>query len=399
MQLLDKIETLGGNWEKALLAKPRKPYAEESIELLSAMSTDLLAQRGARSLPDVVSFAYWCRRANLRHLKEVFGEEESRLGLGFAFHIAPSNVPVNFAFSAAFSLLAGNSNIVRLPSKPYPQIEAICESFRRVASGDMGKAAERVAFVRYEKSDEITDFFSSRCDARLIWGGDVTIRDIRRSPLPERSIDIAFADRYSLCVMEADTVANAAEDVLRHLADGFYNDVYLMDQNACSSPHLILWTGATERLEEAKRRFWSMVETVVEARYGLEPVFVMDKYTQFCENAIDLEAVQGFAHTSNYVYRVSLRELPAEVDLLRGKCGYFYEYFANDLDLLTKIVSKKYQTLTYFGLDKNKLARIVVDGSLPGIDRIVPIGRALDISIIWDGYDLARTLSRIIEVL
>jgi hypothetical protein len=35
---------------------------------------------------------------------------------------------------------------------------------------------------------------------------------------------------------------------------------------------------------------------------------------------------------------------------------------------------------------------------LIGVDRIVPIGTALDIGIYWDGYDLIRTLSRVILV-
>ena len=33
-----------------------------------------------------------------------------------------------------------------------------------------------------------------------------------------------------------------------------------------------------------------------------------------------------------------------------------------------------------------------------GIDRIVPIGQALDISMIWDGYDLTSSLTRAIEL-
>ena len=33
-----------------------------------------------------------------------------------------------------------------------------------------------------------------------------------------------------------------------------------------------------------------------------------------------------------------------------------------------------------------------------GIDRLIPIGRALEFSEIWDGYDLIRNLSRIIDL-
>ena len=36
------------------------------------------------------------------------------------------------------------------------------------------------------------------------------------------------------------------------------------------------------------------------------------------------------------------------------------------------------------------------DVMLRGIDRVVPVGRALDMDIVWDGYDLIGSLSRLI---
>ena len=40
---------------------------------------------------------------------------------------------------------------------------------------------------------------------------------------------------------------------------------------------------------------------------------------------------------------------------------------------------------------------MVIDNRLRGIDRIVPVGRAMDIGIIWDGYDIISMLSRIVQ--
>ena len=61
-------------------------------------------------------------------------------------------------------------------------------------------------------------------------------------------------------------------------------------------------------------------------------------------------------------------------------------------------VNNKYQTLTYFGLSKNVLRNFILDNRLEGIDRIVPIGQALDINFFWDGYDLNKILTRIIDI-
>ena len=54
--------------------------------------------------------------------------------------------------------------------------------------------------------------------------------------------------------------------------------------------------------------------------------------------------------------------------------------------------------MTYFGLDKNFCKKIVVDNLTDGIDRIVPIGQALDINLNWDGFDLNKSLTRVLEV-
>ena len=63
------------------------------------------------------------------------------------------------------------------------------------------------------------------------------------------------------------------------------------------------------------------------------------------------------------------------------------------------IVSRRYQTLSYAGLDKDALQNLVTSGRALGIDRIVPIGRTLEFALEWDGYDLIRNLSRLVKVL
>ena len=40
----------------------------------------------------------------------------------------------------------------------------------------------------------------------------------------------------------------------------------------------------------------------------------------------------------------------------------------------------------------------VLRNNLLGIDRVVPIGKALDINLIWDGYNVIDSLSRVISL-
>ena len=395
MNQYDNVTYLAG--ERILVTRPFVPYDGMLCEFLNELSVKLRSGSESSVYPDIMAFAFWCRKANIAKLKTDFKNGETRLGLGVVFHITPSNVPVNFAFSFVFGLLSGNANIVRVPSKPFPQIGIICAAIDQLFAAEKYKEIKAMtAFVRYEQNDEITGMFSANCNARMIWGGDVTIKNIRKLAVPERCVDIAFSDRYSLCVIDASSVIKLNEAELVRLSERFYNDTYLMDQNACSSPHLIVWQG--DEREAAKERFWTAVYNTVSEKYLLADVNAVNKYFMLCQNAIELNNISSFEKHGNYVYRITLDKVVDSIDSLRGKFGYFYEYDTDNINSIANIVNTKYQTLSYFGIDKSKLLDFVIKNRLLGIDRIVPVGKTLDMDIIWDGYDIVRSLSRNIEV-
>ncbi|MEI8274037.1 MAG: acyl-CoA reductase, partial [Paludibacter sp.] len=220
-------------------------FSYESIAFLSAISSELVKSSKVRQHSDVATFAFFCRKANLMSLKNKYTEVGIQLGRGVVFHIAPSNVPVNFAYSMVAGILSGNINIVRVPSKVYEQVDIICEAVSKVAKNpDFIDTANRLFLVRYDRQNEATAKFSLLCDVRIIWGGDETIAQIRKSILPARSYDVTFADRYSFAAINADQFIH--EQNTSKIADGFFNDTYLFDQNACSAPRLVIWTGINE---------------------------------------------------------------------------------------------------------------------------------------------------------
>ena len=49
-------------------------------------------------------------------------------------------------------------------------------------------------------------------------------------------------------------------------------------------------------------------------------------------------------------------------------------------------------------INKDILKQFVLKNNLKGIDRIVPVGQSLDISLLWDCYDILNILSRGIDV-
>lgn len=376
--------------------RPLSPYHDTVCRFLDALSHELLNDPSCKAYPDITAVAFWARRGNIERLKKRMGNDEIRIGRGLAFHVTPSNMPVQFIFSYMFGLLAGNANIVRVTTKDYPEITLICDVLKRVLE-DFPELRAMTAILRYPKESNWTEKFSARCQVRLIWGGDDTIQMIRKCPIPPRATELVFPDRYSLALLNAAAIEKENETKLQRLAQNFYNDTYWVDQNACSSPQLILWLDGASHVQ-GKERFWAALDKLAEKRYDLPPIKVTSKYADLCRNALQFPQTGALHAESNYLYRVPLQSLSENIENLRGRFGLFYEYDIKELEELNAIVSGKYQTLTYYETDPQALAETVRASRWPGIDRIVPVGKALDIDVIWDGYDLVREMSRIVDV-
>ena len=78
-----------------------------------------------------------------------------------------------------------------------------------------------------EDNEEITRKISEECDARIIWGGDKTINQIRKIPIKARTVDIPFPDRYSLCVINSNEIFKLDKIKLNSLVNKFFNDTYI----------------------------------------------------------------------------------------------------------------------------------------------------------------------------
>ena len=93
-----------------------------------------------------------------------------------------------------------------------------------------------------------------------------------------------------------------------------------------------------------------------------------------------------------------IKKLDEKIHRHRGKWGFFHEYKLKNFSHIKKIINKKIQTITYFGFEKNKFIDLINENNINGIDRVVPFGQALDLGLIWDGYDIISSLTRIVEI-
>lgn len=359
---------------------------------LDAFSQLILHDSEAKEYPDVITLGFWSRKASLRKMAERYADMRHALGRGVVFHIAPSNVAVNFAYSFIAALLAGNGSIIRLPSKPFRQVDLICRFFSD-ALKRVPQLRPYMLFIRYGHEAALNDRYSLICSTRVIWGGDHSIKEIRQSPLSPRANEITFSDRHSLALIHADEYLRA-EDKER-IAANFYNDTYLTDQNACSSPRIVIWMG--DEVERAKKEFWQHLHQIVAQKYDFQAIQAVDKLAHLYQMGAAYP-IKKEQMPDNYITRVAVEALDGILMDYKMNSGFFMEYHAERINEILPLCDQKCQTVIYYGIDGEQVFKVVSSNGIVGVDRIVPLGKSMDFSLVWDGVDLIRSMSREIAV-
>ena len=374
-----------------------EPFNAKVLNFLDDLSK-VLNNQNKKGLSDIKALSFFCRKNNILNLKKKHSDDNSvRFGLGLLFHITPSNIPTNFAYSLIFGLITGNSNIVKVPSREFEEIDVICNSINiTLKKKKFSKIKNMISIIRYTNNDTLTKQFSNLCDARLIWGGNQTISDIKKFETKSKSLDLPFADRYSISVINSESFLKLKKNDTQNLIRNFYNDTYVVDQNACSSPHLVLWKGKYDL--EAKKKFWGNLDILVNSRYEPPIISSIDNFSRLAGNLIKDKNITSFKKYNKSLYVVSLKKLTPNYFLEKSKWGFFYQCNIKNFNDIKNITNRSLQTLSYFGFSKKLIRSFFGKNNLNGIDRIVPFGQALNINLIWDGYDLAKILSREIEI-
>ncbi|UCC79609.1 MAG: acyl-CoA reductase [Candidatus Zixiibacteriota bacterium] len=378
-----------------------KPFDSNVLAFINEVSNLILKDPSFRRYPELVAMAFWMRKSNISKLKTDFETEKGdRLwsARGVVFHIAPSNVDTIFIYSWFLSMLVGNINIVRISSRLNEPVRVLIDLINKIANKEeYSEIKNRFLIIQYERNDEITGHFSSACDVRVIWGGDETIKRIRQIPLDPTATELIFADKFSFSLINAD-IFNSS-DSKSELINNFYNDAYWFGQNACSSPRLVVWLGKADAIDKARKEFWSLLSVSVKKKLENAPAVAVTKLVSECALAINSRGdVRMEESDTSLINRIFIND-PDDIDR-EGHCGggLFYEFKIEKLEELLKIIKPKDQTISVFGVSEEALRKLMENYRPPGVNRIVPVGRSLNFSSIWDGYNLLREFCREIDI-
>lgn len=364
-------------------------FSEDVMEFCGALSKAIFKDKEAAGFPELFALAFWMRKAELVRLRSEFlgvvPPETVPAPRGLVFHIPPGNVDTIFVYSWLLSALAGNRNIIRLSSREAPQAAILLRLWRETLQS-VPSLRSNTMVLTYGHDTDITQALSMTCDVRVIWGGDRTVAKIRETTLRPHAREITFPDRYSLAVLSVPRYLELSDPEAEKLAANFFNDAYWFDQMACSSPETLIWCGDAETSVRAADRFWTaMAACSARKGYRSTPAIEMRKLVFASESIIDLPVIDYRREPNATILTLeSLDRLPRE----RCGGGMFLSSRIDHLAQLAPLLKKKDQTLTYFGFSDAELRKFVHGLRGGSINRVVPIGHALQFSRFWDGYDL-----------
>lgn len=76
-------------------------FSKEACNFLSDFSNILNQDNSIKKYPELKALSFWCRKKNVEKLKKEFKINNNlHFGLGLAFHITPSKIPIIFIFKA-----------------------------------------------------------------------------------------------------------------------------------------------------------------------------------------------------------------------------------------------------------------------------------------------------------
>jgi hypothetical protein len=378
-------------------------YHEISILFLDEFSKLLMRDNKSRMYPEIISFAFWIRKANvLKMINNIPRRDETQLvARGVTFHLAPSNVDIMFLYSWVLSLLAGNINIVRISQQKSELVDFVITHLNTMAKNKKySLIVDLNRIITYDRNSNINQYISKYCRLRILWGGDQTVNNFKKYITPAFCKDVSFSDKFSYAVIkssEYNMVDSANKNIL---ITNFYNDSYWFDQMACSSPQIIYFVGSDSENSIAAAHFKTDLDKLVTAkRYKKLAASNMDHLVNWYKYASKDIQRSNFNQDSNSSTFINVSLNTIDENYKTCGAGLFLITYLETLNDLTQKRSSKDQTMTYYGFSKLELKEFINNKNVHSPSRIVPVGKALDFSAVWDGYELLVEFVKVVELL
>lgn len=332
--------------------------------------------------------------------REVF-DERAWAPVGTVLHWPAANVPIQPFLSATGGILAGNRNIVRVPSA----LTGIVEAALAAAPVAVNPVLERLLFITFAHDrHDLASACAVRSDAAMIWGGEEAVANVRSLPFPHWARLQVFGPRISaaMVLLDEQTLAQPAE--LQRLCRRIARETWQFDQQACSSPlalYLQVTQGAAAAFdgrENAERGFVRALAQAFEEEERAHPRRELDART-----SVDIalartswllddqggEALFPSGPAWSILYGGEVDRVPEPV---HGKTLQVVS--SDNLETVASRFDSSTQSVGVWIHDASLEASVARMALTRGVDRVVRLGLMHVFNTPWDGQELVRPLCR-----
>ena len=377
---------------------PLKPFDENVIHFSGRISKRILEDQQFGREPALVALAYWLRPSNIsRIVKEnqyLTQNKNIKLSpIGIVFHVCPANVDTMFIYSLMVSILMGNKNVLRVSNRlDHEYISFLFNILNEeLATKESNLFVNYINIVSYDHESDINIFFAEKSNARLIWGGDNTAKVFKNIVGNPRCKDIVFADRISISIFNTSKFLIETKESQIKIVKDFYNDAFTFDQKGCSSPQSIIMFGSSENNLLFLNLFYNLLGVKSSMEFEVDSASLSTlKFNHLIGDVIESKVTSYKNDFSSLYFVISSTD-----SKLYHSCGggYFYINEISELEGIISLINNKVQTISYYGLNQREIEFLADKTAGLGVDRIVPVGNALNFDYIWDGYNLCEELS------
>ena len=385
----------------AELARFDLQYADpRMLDFMDALGQQLRQPAVARLYPELGALGAWLRRGALstRLAALACAPDQLRYAQGLVFHIAPGNADTVFMYTWALAALAGNQNVVRISQRAGAATHALLALLNAQLAQAHPVIAATQRIVQYAHTETTsTAAFSAACNLRVLWGGDNAINQIRQWPLAPGARDLTFPNRSSFAVMAAPAFLALSPAARQHCAEALHTDIYLFGQAACASPGTLFWVGDAASALAAQTALTPLLaRTAAERGPQADAAMAIEKYVASYGLAAE-GSVDAIHFVGNELALLNLSP-PAQPPRRWLGTGTLAVARLDSLDELAALLQRGDQTLAYAGFSVAEMLAFARHTAGRGIDRIVPLGHALDFAVVWDGHDLLHEFTRLVSV-
>jgi hypothetical protein len=194
------------------------------IEILDKLGKSFITNKKLRKIEGSNFLALWLKRKNLidmidinlsdiKYLDEFVEIKENQYikaqPRGLVAHWIAGNVPTLGIFSLVQSILCKNLNILRIPEKSVDTVIPILKELNNIKIEHNNKKyngsdiVKSLSVIYYPRDNtKANEMLSKNADAKLIWGGKESVKQIRNLPAKEHCEDIIFGPKYSFGVFD-----------------------------------------------------------------------------------------------------------------------------------------------------------------------------------------------------